>query len=103
MLIYDALMGKLEPDLIKMQFQVAVINIGFEASAFFMKYPGRFISLHLSDWSTKDKKTVPIGEGVVDWKMLFTAAKLAGVKNYFVEMDLPTLKPSAAYLKELSV
>ena len=100
-LIYDAIMGQIDPKLIKMQFQVAVVNIGYEAATYFTKYPGRFISIHLSDWSADKKKTVPIGQGIVDWKKLFAAAKIGGVKNYFVEMDLDTLQPSADYLKKL--
>jgi hypothetical protein len=40
---------------------------------------------------------------VVDWKNLFTAAKLGGVKNYFVEMDLDAFKPSSEYLRDLKV
>jgi len=54
-LIYDALMKRLDPDLVKMQFQTEVINLGYKASTYFNKYPGRFISAHLSDW-TADKK-----------------------------------------------
>jgi len=100
-LIYDAIMGALDPQMVKMQFQVAVVNIGFEAATYFAKYPGRFISIHLSDWSSAEKKTVPLGQGIVDWKKLFAAAKTGGVKNYFVEMDFPTFKPSAAYLSQM--
>ena len=101
-LIYDALMGALDPKLIKMQFQVAVISAGFEAAIFFTKYPGRFISMHLSDWSATEKKSVPLGQGEVDWKKLFAAARTGGVQNYFVEMDVPTLKSSCAYLRSLA-
>jgi sugar phosphate isomerase/epimerase len=102
-LIYDAIMGAFDPKLIKMQFQVAVISAGFEAATFFEKYPGRFLSMHLADWSTTEKKNVTVGQGCVDWKKLFAAAKTGGVKNYFVEMDFPTLKPSCAYLQSLTV
>jgi len=93
-LIYDALMNRFDPNLVKMQFQTEVINLGYKASTYFNKYPGRFISSHLSDW-TADKKEVPIGQGVIDWKEFFAAAKTGGVKNFFVEMDLPDLKDSA--------
>lgn len=102
-LIYDALMEKLDPALIKMQFQVAVVNIGYQAVTYFAKYPGRFQSLHLSDWTPDGKTAVPVGKGMVDWVKLFSAAKQAGVKNYFVEMDLATMEASAAYLKALKV
>ena len=100
-LVYDKLMSELDAKLVKMQFQVSVISAGYEAATFLTKYPGRFISLHLADWSSADKKTVAIGKGVVDWKKLFTAAKKGGVKNYFVEMDLDLMKDSVGYLHEL--
>jgi sugar phosphate isomerase/epimerase len=99
-LIYDALMSRFNPDLVKMQFQTEVINKGYKASTYFNKYPGRFISAHLSDW-TADKKQAPVGQGIIDWKEFFAAAKTGGVKNFFVEMDLDKFKDSAAYIKTL--
>lgn len=96
-LIYDALMSRFNPDLVKMQFQAEVINLGYKASTYFNKYPGRFISSHLSDW-TADKKEVPIGQGIIDWKEFFAAAKTGGVKNCFVEMNPVTFKESAEYI-----
>ncbi len=102
-LIYDKLMSEFDPKLVKMQFQVAVISLGYTAAPFFKKYPGRFVSLHLADWSTADKKSVPVGAGVVDWKELFAAAKIGGVQNYFVEMNMDALKASYPYLHDLKV
>jgi sugar phosphate isomerase/epimerase len=99
-LIYDALMNHFDPDLVKMQFQTEVINLGYKASTYFNKYPGRFISAHLSDW-TADKKEVPIGQGIIDWKEFFIAAKTGGTQNYFVEMNLDKLKDSATYIHQL--
>ena len=99
-LIYDALMSRFNPDLVKMQFQTEVINLGYKASDYFTKYPGRFISSHLSDWSA-DKKEVPIGQGVIDWKEFFAAAKTGGVKNFFVEMNPDKFKDSATYIRGL--
>jgi sugar phosphate isomerase/epimerase len=99
-LIYDALMSRFDPDLVKMQFQTEVINLGYKASDYFKKYPGRFISSHLSDWSA-DKKEMPIGQGIIDWKEFFPAAKRAGVKNFFVEMAPDKFKDSATYIHQL--
>jgi sugar phosphate isomerase/epimerase len=99
-LIYDALMGAFDPALVKMQFQTEVITLGYKASTYFNKYPGRFISSHLSDWSA-DKKYVPIGQGTIDWKEFFRAAKTGGVKNFFVEMNYETFEPSIAYIHRL--
>ena len=101
-LIYDALMARFDADLVKMQFQTEVINLGYKASDYFAKYPGRFISSHLSDW-TADKKEVPVGKGVIDWKEFFAAAKTGGVKNFFVEMNSDTLKESADYIHGLKI
>jgi sugar phosphate isomerase/epimerase len=101
--IYDQLMGKLDPKLVKMQFQVSVISLGYEAARFMRKYPGRFLSLHLQDWSPMEKKEVPVGSGMVNWKDLFTAAKTGGVRNYFVELNMDALKPSYDYLHALRV
>jgi sugar phosphate isomerase/epimerase len=100
-LIYDALMKQFDPKYVKMQFQVAVISIGYKASTYFTKYPGRFISAHLADWSPSEKKSVAIGKGIVDWKEFFAAMKTGGVKNIFVEMDLSTFKDSATYIQSL--
>jgi sugar phosphate isomerase/epimerase len=99
-LIYDALMKEFDPKLVKMQFQTEVITLGYKASTYFNKYPGRFISSHLSDWTT-DKKEVPIGQGVIDWKEYFEAAKTGGVQYFYVEMDMNTFKDSAQYLHNL--
>jgi sugar phosphate isomerase/epimerase len=99
-LIYDAILSALDGDLVKMQFQTEVIKLGYKGSDYFNKYPGRFISAHLSDW-TADKKQVPIGQGVIDWKEFFAAAKTGGVKNFFVEMNFETYKDSASYIHGL--
>ncbi|HMH31381.1 MAG TPA: TIM barrel protein [Puia sp.] len=99
-LIYDALMSEFDPKLVKMQFQTEVINLGYKAADYFKKYPGRFISAHMSDW-TPEKKEVPIGKGVIDWKEFYAAAEIGGVKTFLVEMNMDTFKDSAAYIKEL--
>jgi sugar phosphate isomerase/epimerase len=95
------MLERLDPDAVKMQFQVSVIVLGFKAAEYFRKYPGRFVSSHLSDWSAKDKRQVPIGQGVVDWNEFFAAAEIGGVKNFFVEMAPDTFPESARFLKAL--
>jgi sugar phosphate isomerase/epimerase len=97
-IIYDALMKQFDPDNVKMQFQVAVISIGYKASDYFTKYPGRFISAHLADWSPTEKKSVTLGKGIVDWKAFFDTMKKGGVKNIFIEMDISTFKDSATFI-----
>jgi len=99
-LIYEAIIDALDGSLVKMQFQTEVITLGYKGSTYFEKYPGRFISAHLSDW-TADKKQVPIGKGIIDWKEFFAAAKTGGVKNIFVEMNFENYKDSAGYIHGL--
>jgi len=99
-LIYDALLGRFDPELVKLQFQTQVIVHGYKAADYFKKYPGRFISAHLSDWTT-DKKEVPVGQGIIDWKEFFAAAKTGGIKNIFVEMAPDKFKDSATYIQKL--
>jgi sugar phosphate isomerase/epimerase len=100
---YDVLFDLLDPKLIKFQFQVSTISRGFDAAEYFTKYPRRFISMHVQGWSSSEKKIVPVGQGDLDWKKIFTAAKVGGIKNYFVEMNLDFMKASVPYLQHLKV
>jgi len=100
-LIYDALLDELDPDLVKMQFQVAVFNIGYIAADYFRKHPGRFISAHLADWSKEKEAGVPVGQGDIDWKDFFKAAKKGGVKNFFVEQAPDMFEDSARFLSSM--
>jgi sugar phosphate isomerase/epimerase len=99
-LIYDALLERLDPSLVKMQFQTEVINLGFKGPAYFKKYPGRFFSAHLSDW-TADKKEMPVGQGIINWKEFFAAAKKARIETFFVEMKPGTFKESVRYIRSV--
>jgi sugar phosphate isomerase/epimerase len=100
---YDLLLELLDPKLVKFQFQVSTIGQGFDAAEYLMKYPGRFISMHVQGWSAQTKKIMPVGQDTLDWKNIFTAAKTGGVKNYFVEMNLDFMKASVPYLRALQV
>ena len=99
-LIYDALLDRLDPQLVKMQFQTEVINLGYKGVDYFKRHPKRFISAHLSDW-TADKKEMPIGQGVIDWKEFFAVAKNAGIETFFVEMTPGTFEESVRYIRSL--
>jgi len=101
--VYDMLLDLLDPKLVKFQFQCSTISRGYDAAEYFTKYPGRFISMHVQDWSPEKKQTVAVGQGSLDWKKIFTAAKAAGLKNYFVEMNLDQMKASVPYLQKLDV
>src|SRR3954452_5067553 len=102
---YDLLFDLLDPELVKFQFQMSTITAGLVAAEYFLKYPGRFHSMHLQDVdmnapvpapSPKNapagrrgarRPQVAVGQGTIDWVKTFTAAKAGGVKNYFVEQS----------------
>jgi sugar phosphate isomerase/epimerase len=100
---YDILFELLDPKLVKFQFQMSTIRNGFDAAEYFLKYPGRFISMHLQDWNAETKTVVAVGKGSIDWKKVFSAAKTGGVKNYFVEQNMEMTKEGVAFLKALKV
>jgi len=100
---YDLLFHFLDPKLVKFQFQVSTISRGYDAAQYFTKYPGRFISMHAQGWSAKTRQIVPIGQGTLDWKKIFRAARTGGIQNYFVEMDLDKMRASVPYLRSLQV
>jgi sugar phosphate isomerase/epimerase len=100
---YDLLIELLDPKLVKFQFQISTISDGYDAAEYFMKYPGRFFSMHVQGWSAPTKKIVAVGQDTLDWKKIFTAAKTGGVQNYFVEMNFGLMKASVPYLRNLQV
>ena len=118
---YDLLFDLLDPKLVKFQFQMSTITAGLVGAEYFLKYPGRFNSMHLQDVdmgtsaSTPSPAGVPaarrggrnpqvaLGKGSIDWVKTFTAAKVGGVKNYFVEQTWELTQQSVAYLKSLNV
>jgi sugar phosphate isomerase/epimerase len=44
-----------------------------------------------------------VGKGSIDWVKTFKAAKIGGVKNYFVEQNMELTKASVVFLKTLKV
>ena len=117
---YDVLLRLLDPKLVKFQFQMSTISRGFVAADYFTKYPGRFFSMHIQDVDLNATPPPPpagkpagggqgrgvqtaVGKGSIDWVKTFQAAKVGGVKNYFVEQNMDLTKESVAYLKKLNV
>jgi len=91
--LYDILMRLFDPALIKMQFQLAVASEGVDVVSYITKYPGRYESLHIHDWDPTQKKVVPTGKGVIDWKKLLEAAKKSGISDYGLIVEMETRAP----------
>jgi sugar phosphate isomerase/epimerase len=123
--VYDVLFELLDPKLVKFQFQMSTITAGLVGADYFTKYPGRFISMHLQDVDMNapvppppppdpaatgrgrggrgGRPQKPVGQGTIDWVKTFKAAKVGGVRNYFVEQNMELTKESVAFLKKLKV
>ena len=98
---------------------MSTITAGFVAADYFQKYPGRFVSMHLQDIDMNAPLRPPpggaapvgahgrrmraMGKGSIDWVKTFQAAKVGGVKNYFVEQNWELTQQSVAYFKTLTV
>ncbi len=118
---YDRLFDLLDPNLVKFQFQMSTITAGLVGADYFQRYPGRFYSMHLQDVDMNTLAPAPsregapavrpggrhpqvaLGKGSIDWVKTFTAAKVGGVRNYFVEQTWELTRQSVAYLKTLNV
>jgi sugar phosphate isomerase/epimerase len=170
-LTYPVLLEYLNPDLVKMQFQMSGMTTVGDPILYFTQYPGRFASAHLQGVNTTNGmraaagppaltvKPTPeqiaaaaarrgggggaagggragggaaapaagggaaaapaaaaggragggggqglaVGEDTVDWVRVFEAAKVGGLKNFFVEQNWDVMVRSVAFLKTLNV
>ncbi len=98
---------------------MSTITAGLVGAEYFLKYPGRFNSLHLQDVDMNAPVPAPspeggtpgrrggrrpqvaVGQGTIDWVKTFTAAKVGGVRSYFVEQNWELTQQSVTYLKTL--
>ena len=152
-LTYPVLLEHLDPDLVKMQFQMSSMRTIGDPVMYFTMYPGRFESAHLQGVDAAagvnparggilTVKPTPeqlaaqkeaqaaraggagraggapaaapaggggggqglaVGEDSVDWVKVFEAAKIGGLKHYFVEQNWDVTVRSVAFLKTLTV
>lgn len=87
---FDVFANQISPDLMKFE-----LDLGWAAKAkvdfveLFKKHPGRFPLCHAKDFDSEFKKILPVGEGVIDYKGIFAMRKIAGMKHFFIEHDMP--------------
>lgn len=84
---FDILAAETDPELVTFQLDLAYISkAGKDPISFFKKYPGRFEMWHVKDL-TADGEFATLGEGTIDFKPVFEAAEISGLKYFFVEQD----------------
>lgn len=99
---YDILLAETDPALVAMQMDIGWASVaGQNILEMFHKNPGRFELWHVKDvrgikmmtpqmqQSERQRSAmlVPVGQGEVDYKSIFAAADVAGMKHYCVEQD----------------
>jgi sugar phosphate isomerase/epimerase len=88
--IYDRFLEETNPDALKMELDLCwVTAAGVDPVALFTKHKGRFPLWHTKDYDKEKNSPAPVGTGVVDFKHIFANAKIAGMKHFFVEHDMP--------------
>lgn len=100
-LVFDALTKRFDPELVQWQFHLENPASGHDPIDILRNYQGHIFSLHIMDYADNQKGAVPVGQGVIDWKELFAAAKESGIRFSFVEMDMAALEASARFLQNL--
>jgi len=97
---YDILLAETNPALVTMQLDIGWATIaGQDVPQLFKDHKGRFELWHVKDVSGLKKidtslrpgkrraPFIPIGQGDIDYKKIFTHAKQAGLKYYVIEQD----------------
>jgi sugar phosphate isomerase/epimerase len=94
---FDVFLPEMDKDLMTMELDLFwAEKAGINPVELFKKYPGRFQLFHMKDMYTKEApffKTestdfAPVGEGVINFKEILAAKKIAGMKYMFVEQDM---------------
>ncbi|RNL51054.1 TIM barrel protein [Pedobacter jejuensis] len=85
-----------------------VVRSGKDPVQLFKENPGRFTMWHVKDMDkTKKEWNTEVGQGSINFKSIFAAAKLSGMKHFFVEHEtnynpnpIESVKKSCTYIKK---
>jgi sugar phosphate isomerase/epimerase len=94
-MLYDVLLQETNADLLHFEMDLYwVVRAGQDPIRWFTKYPGRFSMVHVKDMDKqKPQLNTEVGKGSVNFKQIFSKAKLAGIKNYIVEQENFNIDP----------
>jgi sugar phosphate isomerase/epimerase len=93
---------------VKMELDLAwATKGGKDPVELFNAHPGRFPLWHVKDLDEKKETVLPVGEGTIDYKRIFKAAKKSGMKYFFIEHDMPkdalaSIKSSYKYITNMN-
>ena len=99
---YDILLQETDPSEIKFELDIYwTVRAGKDPIALFEQNPGRFSMWHVKDMDKLDKSFTEVGAGSINYKEIFTKAKLSGMKHYFVEQDIIKIDPYVSISQSL--
>ncbi|RZK77979.1 MAG: sugar phosphate isomerase/epimerase, partial [Pedobacter sp.] len=86
---YDILLKNTNKKLVDFELDLYwLVRSGNDPKAFFAANSGRFTMWHVKDMDKTDPKlNAEVGTGSIDFKAIFAEAKVAGMKNFFVEHE----------------
>lgn len=106
--LYDVLLAETDPRYVTMQMDVYwLVDADQDPVAYLTRHPGRYSSLHLKDRTAGGRMT-DVGDGVIDWSRVISAARAAGARHFFVEHDDPpdpfmSARTSLSHLRSLRI
>lgn len=107
---YDLLLSECDEELVEFEMDLYwTKRAGVDPISYFKKHPGRFPLWHVKDMGAGEEQFfAAVGEGVIDWKNMFSHAETAGLDYYFVEQDatksgkpFEEIEKSIKYLKNI--
>lgn len=97
---YDVLLKETDGALLKMELDLFwAVKGGVDPVAMFKKYPGRFPLWHVKDMDKVSGRNTEIGNGSIDFKPIFAAAKSAGMKHFYMEQENFDIDPYESIAK----
>ncbi len=106
---YQILLNETDKNLVDFELDLYwVARSGNDPLKLFKQNPGRFTMWHVKDMDkTNPELNAEVGTGSIDWKPIFAAAKLSGMKYFFVEHEtnykpnpIESVAASCDYLKK---
>ena len=101
---YHLLLTETDPSNVKMELDLAwAVKGGQDPVQLFKDHPGRFPLWHVKDLDASHTNILPVGSGTIDFKRIFENKAAAGMKDFFVEHDMPkdayaSIKSSYEYI-----
>ena len=93
-IVYDYLLKNTDPEKVTFELDLYWIYKGGKSAVeYFQKYPGRFELFHVKDEAELG------ASGKIDFKTAFDNAKLAGMKDYVVEVERYNYEPLESVAK----